>query len=68
MRSPLLNTTGLLVLHAATFLYFVATVLVDVVIGAFVGGWMWGCRVEEKDSKKVTDRLLHQQLGHLDDV
>jgi hypothetical protein len=38
VESPLLNTSGLLVLHAAIFLYWVAAVLVDVVVGGFVGG------------------------------
>jgi hypothetical protein len=33
VQSPFLNTFGLLVLHTCIFLYWVATVLVDVVIG-----------------------------------
>jgi hypothetical protein len=33
VQSLFLNTFGLLVLHACVFLYWVATVLVDVVIG-----------------------------------
>jgi hypothetical protein len=33
VQSPVLPTAGLLVLHACTFLYWVATVMVDVVVG-----------------------------------
>jgi hypothetical protein len=47
VQSPVLPTAALLVLHAATFLYWVATVMVDVVVGeqaahAYVWGWGGG--------------------------